>query len=224
MESHGLESIYTIPNKVSKKILERTGFVVLDKLHYLVRPLRFANNLKQIDIFADLCLSILSKELFLSRKGYFEELIEMNGSLDLLWEEVKQNQTGVMGDHDSDYINWRYFNNPLHEFRILTYREHKEGPLLGYIVYTEYDSKLEIFNITSLDKRCTDRLLQKIVSIGKGRGCNGVYIAVSKSNRWFNSLKAHLFLDTKYDMRIYSVGNQEMFENERHFFGGDRNI
>jgi len=233
IKSLGLEFIYTIPNNESKKVLERIGFLDIDSLYYLVRPLRLQNYFekyanpffaKMITPFVELGIRVFSRELFTSTKGFFEEFSKANELFDLLWEKIKTKQIGIIGEHSSEYINWRYFQNPLYKFKALTYKEHKEGLLLGYVFYTIYDSKLEIFNITSVNKNCTIRLLKRLVCIANKENCNGIYITISKNNKWFNTLKSHLFFDTKYDMRLYFIGNQDIISNNWHFFGCDRNI
>lgn len=233
IKNFGMEFIYTIPNKESKKVLERTGFVDINSLYYLVRPIKLQNYFekfinpffaKLITPFVELGLKVFSREIFISNKGFFEELSETNELFNFLWEKIKTKQTGIIGQHSSDYINWRYFQNPLYKFKALTYKEHKEDPLLGYVFYTIYDSKLEIFNITSVNKDCTVRLLKRLACIADKENCNGIYITISKDNKWFNTLKSHLFFDTKFDMRLYFIGNQDIISNKWHFFGCDRNI
>jgi hypothetical protein len=229
----GLEFIYTIPNNASKKLLERAGFLGIDSLYYLVRPInvqhhikKYANSLvgKIIAPFIGLYINIFSRELFTSDKGVFEEVNIANELFDILWDKIKIQQSGIKGDHGLNYINWRYFQNPLYKFKFLIYKKLENTPLLGYIVYTIYDNKLEIFNITSTNKDSTERLLKRLVSIAYREQCDGIYLTISKNNIWFNTLKAHLFFDTKYDMRLYSFGNKDVLTKDWHFFGCDRNI
>jgi hypothetical protein len=233
MKNLGLELIYTIPNNGSKKLLERAGFIDIDSLYYLVRPINMQNYIKKyanpfvakiIAPFIGLYKKYFSGEHFTLGKGCFEEVSRANELFDALWEKIKNKQIGIIGEHCSKYINWRYFQNPLYKFKVLTYKKREDGPILGYIVYTIYDNKLEIFNITSLYKNCTVRLLKRLAFIADQAYCNGIYITISKNNKWFNTLKSHLFFDTKYDMKLYFIGNKALLSNKWHFLGCDRNI
>jgi len=53
---------------------------------------------------------------------------------DRLFERVKL-QHSVIGSRDTDYLNWRFFHNPLHRAKSL--RMEAEGELKGYVLYFE---------------------------------------------------------------------------------------
>src|SRR4030042_4579678 len=155
----GFNFLYTIPNPESEKIIKRVGFKNAGVMHSLVKLLKTRHYLNKylnsfagrlISPFTDIGLRIISRETYVSAAGMFEETSVIDETFDLLWNKIKLQQPHMIGDHSPLYITWRYLQNPLYKFRVLTYKEEFKGDLLGFIVFTIDQGKLYIFTIIAL--------------------------------------------------------------------------
>lgn len=227
------EFIFTIPNQAAVKIMQRVGFVEKTKLFSLVKPIEILPYLKKrvkpaiaqlTAPFMTQAIKLFSKELYVSAQGVFEELPRADGSFDLLWQDFKANHTGLIGDHCSAYLTWKYFQNPIKKFRALTYRKNEGGNLLGYVFFSIDDGKMEIFDIITLHKDYANKLMKHIIRIARTENCRAIHIMISEDNPWHKMLKGYLFIDTKSNASIYCYGNSQLLSEKWHFFEGERNI
>jgi hypothetical protein len=168
-------------------------------------------------------LRLCSRETFCSTQGTVMETTEIDASFDLLWNKIKKTQSGIVRDLSSAYLNWRYFKNPLYKFRVLTYRIHPQGELLGYIFFTINDNRLEIYDLFSLKRNYAYMLLKKITHIAREEKCIAIYSRILETNPWLTTLKACNFFDAKDDALVFFHG-QELHDKEWYFFSGERNI
>lgn len=229
----GFRFIYTIPNSESKKIMERAGFTDIGFVYYLAKPITVSHYLKKkmhpllVKYAAPLIesgLRILSRETYAWTGGVFQEVSTIDQSFDLLWEKVKMIQPGILGDHSSAYLKWRYLKNPQYQFHILTYKEKAGGDLLGYVVYTIINETLEVFDIVAVDGNYIIKLLKKIVGFARQQKYHSIYLTVFKNNVWLKKLKTYRFFDTKYEMKLFLACDQGCLHENWLFFAGDRNI
>ncbi len=223
---------YTIPNYDSIKIIQRAGFKHSKVLNHLVKPVNLQYYLEKYmnpfsarlsAPFINQGLRFFSKEIYTSSGGVLTETSEIDSSFNLLWDKIKKTQSVISGDLSSPYLNWRYFQNPLCKFRVLTYKKHPQGDLLGYIFFTTYDNKLEIFDIISLNISYANKLLKKLIQISREEKRMAIYIRVLETNPYLNTLKSFTFFDSKDDALVLFFG-QELPPKEWSFFSGDRNI
>jgi hypothetical protein len=233
LSDFGFNFAYTIPNPESEKILKRVGFKNAGVIHSLVKPLKTRHYLNKylssfagrfMSPFADIGLRIISRETYISAAGVFEETSVIDETFDLLWDKIKLQQPHMIGDHNPSYITWRYLQNPLYKFRVLTYKEEFKGDLLGFIVFTIVQGKLYIFDIIAVSRTYIHKLLKKIVSIGWNENCLSINIDVFETNPLLPILKSFRFFDARGDIAVYSFGEQITSFQNCHFLAGDRNI
>ena len=229
----GFRFIYTIPNTESKKIMERAGFTDIGFVYYLIKPIsaRYFLEKKIHPLLAkisapliDLGLRILSRETYAWSGGGFQEVSTIDQSFDHLWERISISHPGILGDHSSAYLNWRYLKNPLYQFHILTYIGKLKRDLLGYVIYTIGNGALEIHDIIAIDKKCLVRLLKKIVGFARQQKYHSIYLGIFENNLWLKKLKTYWFFDSKYEMKLFFSDDIAQFPKNWTFFSGDRNI
>ncbi|MBI5588796.1 MAG: hypothetical protein HY889_10600 [Deltaproteobacteria bacterium] len=229
----GFSFIYTVPNQASIKIIERMGFVEVLRLRTLVKPVKALPYLKKYvnpavarltAPVAELAMKIRSRETYVASDGVFEEVEEADGRFDRFWRDFKADHMGVTGEQGSSYLQWKYFNNPVKNFRILACVEDGDGGLLGYICFAVNNDKMEIHDIVAREERHADKLLkQLIIKAGRER-CKYISIMLSEKSPWVKRLKAFLFLDANSHASVYCYGDMDAVAEKWHFFEGERNI
>ena len=227
----GLDLIYTIPNNDSKNIIQRAGLICIGPLFYMVRPIRFEkySNFPGIHLLSPIINSIL-KILTISfhyfkEQSIFQEENSFDDSFDSLWENIKKKQTGLIGDHSSEFLKWHFLQNPIANYRILTNRRKTDGRLSGYVIFTVTNSGLEIFDIFCLQMPLAKELINKVLKIAQKEKCKAIYCTASNKSPILNVLKRLFFFDSKFPMHLYiNTDNNNLFSETFTFFASDRNI
>ncbi len=228
----GLVFIYTVPNSQSEKLIKHAGFKEVGRLFYLAKPLRIHNYLKKhvepisariIGRIVELGIKMLSRETYYPSQGVIEEVNIVDESFDGLSDKFITSECGICGNHTKEYLTWRYLKNPHFVFRIAAFKD-SEGRLHGYIVYILDGNRIDIFDIVAMKNAVVQQLIRYVTEVGRHAECKSVYITIGPTSPWLGVLKWNLFFDTKFDMKLYSFGNDELMKKEWCFFAGDRNI
>ena len=74
---------------------------------------------KIICITLDNILRRLPIGIFLSNKDQFELATNVDESFDDFWAKIKSNPSELLGNRGSEYLNWRYCQNPDSKFQFL---------------------------------------------------------------------------------------------------------
>ena len=227
----GFDLLYTIPNNDSKKIIKRAGFAYMGPLFYMVRPIRFEkySNIFGIRLLSPIfnyLLKLLTMDSFFF-KGHtiFREENSFDDSFDSLWENIKKKQTGLIGDHSSEFLKWHFVQNPIANYRILTNRQKTDGRLSGYVIFRVTNNGLEIFDIFCLQMPLAKKLINKALEIAQKEKCKAIYCTASKKSPFLNVLNRLFFFDSKFPMHLYiNTDNNNLFSETFTFFASDRNI
>ncbi len=233
-EQGKFDFLYTIPNLKSKKIAERAGFKSLGKLYNLMKPQETVFWLgkylppvaaKVLQWPTMLALKILSRETYACYHGDFAELDWSDSSFDLFAEQWKKNQLGTLtGDHRLSYLKWRYLENPEFNFRIITFRNHETGDLLGFFVVSIHNNRLDIYDLIAVESRYIYTMIRKITDIAKSENCRGVYGMIFVKSPLIPFVRKCCFFDTKDDAEIFTSPESPDGINQWHFTSADRNI
>lgn len=229
----GFQFIYTIPNPASIKLAKRVGFSDKTKLCCLVKPINIKYYINKylskklagsVAWMVEQVLMLVSKETYIIPNGYFEEVSSIDEVYDVLWDKIKNYKSGLYGVLNSKYLYWRYFQNPLRKFRLLSYKTKRDGELLGYIIFSLSEKKITIYEIVTLGKGYDGQLLKKLIHIGRKEACQAIYINLSEGNHMINRLKRFLFVDARNETSILTFCKDSISCNEWSVFDGDRNI
>lgn len=226
--------LYTIPNLKSKKIAERAGFKSVGQLYTLMRPQETVFWLekymspvaaKVLQWPAMLAVKILSRETYVYCRGDFVELDWSDSSFDVFAEQWKKDQSGMLtGDHQLSYLKWRYLENPESNFRIITFRKHETGDLLGFFVVSIKNNRLEIYDLVAAESRYIYTMIKKITDISKSENCRGVYGVMFDKNPLMTFARKCCFFDIKDDAEIFTSPGSSEDISQWYFTSADRNI
>ena len=228
----GFALLYTVPNAHSVPLIKRAGANSVGNFKNFVKPLEAKHYLRKhmdpfsqrlLAPFVDTGLRLISKDTYLSSKGFFEEISGIDESFDLLWNIVKGSLV-MAGDHSSSYLEWKYLLNPHHGFRVLTIKERAGGSLLGFVVFTVDQNRLNIYDMAALNKASVNQLLMKIVLIGRAENCISINVSIFETNPLMPSFRSFRFLDAKTDFVVFSSGEEQWPGSGCYLFSGDRNI
>ena len=228
----GFDYVYTVPNQASIKMNQRAGYISAVKLVQFVKPVRSAQYLQKylndklsiyVGYVLDFALKIFSKETWFFSTGHFDEIKTVNASFDAIWDEVKKLETGLIGNHSAEFIDWRYFKNPISAFRLITLRSKSEGKLLGYIIFSMIDGKIEIYDIFSLKKSNKNKLLRKIIHVARREKCQAIYIGLVENSLDIRNLQRFMFFNSKNDISILVFGEDVSIFSQWAFSESDRN-
>jgi len=233
LETNKLDYIYTIPNSASIQISKRSGLRKVLDLRYYVKPIstkyylrKYLNNLLAdfLGPIINAILRVLSRESYITKGGYIQEISEINRSFDIFWENIKSTNKCVIGNHSSKYLRWRYFENPLVKIKVIAYKEVPNSEILAYIAFAIADDRLEIFDIVGLGDIYIDRLMKEIVKIARTEKVISICMRLSEQNYLPNKIKKYGFYKTMGDVCVLAYGKDDSFFVNWCYVEGDRNI
>jgi len=233
LEENKLDFVYTIPNKASIKLGERAGLKRVMDLNYYIKPIsvkyylaKYVNEImaKIISPVVSTLLKLFSMETYLKSKGHYEEIFRTDNSFDTLLGHIKEIRTELVINNCSEFLQWRYFNNPQHIFRIITYRDEPESELLGFLVFTKGDKRMEIFDVVGLNKIHENKLIKHIINLAKKERVQSICFGVSNQNSYYKNIKKFGFFKTKSDVCVLVHGMNTEFYTKWPYVEGYRNI
>lgn len=140
----GIPITYGFPNEASLPgFIKRLDWAHICTMPILARPLNFANILGKF-IGSRFLISPISivlntlARIFLRTKAVYlrEGLLvswikKFDDRMNLFWERLSKTYN-IIVVRDRDYLNWRYFENPERDYRVITVERNKA--ILGYAV------------------------------------------------------------------------------------------
>ncbi|MCU7933608.1 MAG: hypothetical protein KZQ99_01860 [Candidatus Thiodiazotropha sp. (ex Dulcina madagascariensis)] len=199
--------LYTIPNDKSRLVMRRAGYALIGQNIWLTKPLksisfvqqRVGNSLlaKVISYPLDILLKIKSKQLIrYTPKGCkFEKLTQFDERFDLFWEKIRS-QFPVIENRGSEYMNWRYIENPNRQYNILALTTSDRKEILAYIVSYDRENRTYIadFLFTGPDKNMSNILREFTFCLNKE--IEAISLVYFGSAKIVALLKSHNFLIT----------------------------
>lgn len=120
----GIKAVYGFPNQNSYKGFTKklgwNGFGNMFGWEAEIDKIDYSYNLKDSEY----------NEIIISEEGTF------NKEFDEFWQKIKPIDKWMVSKN-SAYLNWRYFQKPSSEYKILSFK-HRGGCALGYMVLKEY--------------------------------------------------------------------------------------
>jgi hypothetical protein len=170
-------------------------------------------------------MSAISLETYILDNGIIEKVDLGNTSLSVddyqLLRGDTQNGTIRL---ESNYLTWRYLENPKHEFNVYTYRKKNEKHIKGIFITTTSNKKLVIYDIIGNDNKTIYAIVKHLKSIANNNHCRGIYFSVNKKCYLNNILSRCNFFDTKDSTEVYIYPDKNKWISERCFTSADRNI
>lgn len=234
LSSLGLDCIYTMPNPASRMACLRVGMEKVKDLCCFAKPLAVRFYLEKgmpgvvataLSPFVSASLRLASRELLVSPRGVHEEPLQFDAAFDDLWRELRERADGLLGDRSTRYLTWRYLQNPLYRFRLLTCRERGASRLEGFALFTRFEAnKIEVYDIIGLGDRVIERLIAKLVGIGRRERCQALYFRAQLSSHTLRIFRRYRFFNTNDAFELFYIGKTDIPLELWDFFSGDRNI
>ena len=233
MEELGFDFLYSMPNRESKKVIEKSGLAECLTLRHLVKPVSTEHYIRKYVFsipacffapLSDAVITFISALVVPFGKGILCEENKADESFDVLWKRIQGKAQGLVGECGSRYLNWRYFKNPQNDFRLITCRR-EQNDLRGYTFYAVEAGKLEIYDIVALDGISVRSMLKELTVRAKKEGCHGIGIRITDHNPFLPWLRGFLFLDAKDDSHVFAkTSGTDIDCNTWGFLSGDRNM
>ena len=181
-----VDYIYGLPNSQSAGVFKRVGYDVSRKLQRYVKVLRSERFLRSrlrsailrrpMAVLADAATRVGSRETWLGRRGTsMAEVQRFDARFDDLWSRAAGAGIGAGVERTAVFLEWRYFNCPLHRYVTLALTA-PGGELLGYAVcllqQDEQAALIDLFRDRSRVR--TDDLLAGVVRWARQRGASSV--------------------------------------------------
>ena len=181
------------PSASMVAVYERLGFSMTGKMLRLAKPLRVDRKVKEViknSAAQRIATSIGNTFLKMaSPKGTADETLEISnqkGPCDEEFTALMHEQRGRLGiclQRSAEYLNWRYVDNPLVPYEVITARKH--GSLKGYAVWTEAGEDASIVDLFG-DDQCgmMGRLVAEIAALARNRGVMTLSVSINESHPW----------------------------------------
>ncbi len=230
---NNFDFIYTIPNPSSMNVVGRLGFKQYMEIDTYVKPIKIGKYLEKymppffaglLSYLPEILSRIITRESCLLSRGSTREVFQADNNFDDLMKRYRENKGKLFGDHSSSYINWRYLNNPVLNFRILAYHVKKESELTGYIVFNQSDDKLSIYDIFPLEEDIVEQLLKALINLARKEKCKAIYFALPSQHKLTTIIKSYRFFNSKDTMKLYWIENNSLNLSKWCFFQGERNV
>jgi len=229
---------YAAPNKFGAPILLRVGYKEIGKYKVYIKPLKtvivprkylpryLQSNilLKIIDFF----ISIVSKEKRIKDKfGYSIEMPDLfDERFDVLWEKASK-QFNIIGERSSKFLNWRYRQSYIHDYKIFCILDDKKE-LGGYIVYFVKDNICHVADMLFLPSdNSTNLLLAKFILYLRAKETGAIVIQYMGNSFIEKKLKEFDFFPKEEDeiivLYVADLPLESYLLNETnwYFFAGD---
>lgn len=230
----GFRLIYTIPYYGTIKHVERAGFNQKVHLLWFIKPLYFHQYLRNpvaknisncaVFLFDKISQSLLLNPIVIRDIDFVEEK-SIGHNFDIFFDELKHRRNNILGSRDFRYLTWRYLQNPLLKFQVLTLRKRASRDLLGYVIFTINKCKLDVYDFQYLQGKVKHLLVQKLAWIARRERCEGVYILTSAKNASLSTLRLFGFISIKEEHSLcYAALDPELNLDTWEFLQGDRNV
>lgn len=228
----GFAFLYTFPNQASEKIVLRAGFREIGLTKRFVKILNPGNIAKKymnptlanmISPGLHYVLRMLSKETYMKSDLTINEIIEPESLTELTWGGPKD-QWLTIGERNSAYIKWRYFQNPLHRFRMYIYKRPAENIVLGHIIFSIKNNNVYIFDIIFYKQNVFKSILGCFLKDMRKQGYDSISIRITQESPLNGQFRKFGFFDRREDIPLLFVGDSKLIPAKWLFFNGDRNV
>jgi len=234
LDDLGLSFIYTVPNESSRMVAKRAGVRYSTRLDCYARPIDMSFYLRKyvpgpiaaiMSPAADLLLRLSSREIRRAPAVDVEETGEIGEAFDRIWDRMREERTGLIGDRSAAYMRWRYGDNPLSDFRFITCRMRGERDLSGYAVFSvREENKVDVYDLQAFGDDCIAGLTRKLIAIGRAESRQAIYYIAPDWSPMFGELKRYRFFDTKDTLLLGFFGEPDISLEDWEFTSSDRNI
>ena len=236
-----IDILYGKPNKAAKKIFDKIGYQNIGIFKNYIKILKVKYDeenylppktlTKRFPSLFDLLLKILSKDFYIRCKTdiIFEHLTSFDDRFDEMWHIVRKHFP-IWGNRTPKFLNWRYSQSPLHQYRIFAMSEN--GKISGFIVYYIENNKCYVADLVSLSYQAgLNVLLARFIKYLRHTKVGTVSVKYFGNDRLVKKLKQFGFIHkTNSDKEIQVMCNKPALaslvldEKNWYFLSGDMDI
>ena len=114
------------------------------------------------------------------------------------------NKFTVCGVRNKEYLNWRYGQNPLHEFHVIKLL--KKNSVCGYAIFNfSSDKRMIVYDLFSDASNGVERnLIACLLITAKRHGFETIEISLLIPNPWISTLKKYGFISRPSPSEVYA--------------------
>ncbi len=200
--------VYSVPNKLSEPLLLKLGYVTVGNINRFAKILRaeYANGkyvppagiTKVLSGAVNIVLRIFSREtIFRTPKNYEVEMAEVfDDKYDVLWEKSSK-QHSIIAVRNSVFLNWRYTNSPVRDYKIFSIIKEKKE-VAGYMVYYMEDNVCNIVDVLySESDSAANVLFKEFIRYLRERKAGSISIHYIGNSSFEKILKKFNFIQRK---------------------------
>jgi hypothetical protein len=184
---------YDFPSVSMMGVYKRLGFGMTDKMLRLAKPLRIDRKVRAMIKYpaAQRFLSSAGNVLLSlgSLKRISDKAVEISVQNDACGKEFtalmheQRGQLPIYLQRSAAYLNWRYVNNPLASYEIMTARRH--GELKGYAVWTQTGEDAAVVDLFAENNQAiVTALLAELVARLASCGVMTLSMWLNESHPW----------------------------------------
>lgn len=219
--NNNIDFLYGIPNKQAEPVMVRAGYKIIGSNAWMNKPIKTYNYLKRyiksrlllkmLSRPFDVIIRLLSKESYYKKQGSysFETLKSFDNRFDELWNKVSEKHT-IIGERKSNYLNWKYINNPYKVFDIFAIVKKETKEILGFIVSHTSENRVEIVDMLTLDLKDTfDSLMTEFIRYHRNKGLEAVSIIYFGNEDIVMKLKQYRFFITNTEEKVIAYADPD---------------
>jgi hypothetical protein len=113
----------------------------------------------------------------------------------------------ICGRRSPDYLQWRYGQNPLHQFFNIQIRYRQD--LAGFCVYTiDGQGRMQIFDLyADQNREVQNSLLAAVIQVAQEKGTGTVEMSFLEGNPWEPVMKKSYFFRRDADHQVFAFTN-----------------
>jgi hypothetical protein len=204
----GIRILYGFPNPGGASVMKYVGYRELCRVHRYAKVLRISPYLQRLGKFGagGTLIARMADRGFAAFQAFGRS--RMNGRVtkplpffdqrfDELWSRVSSRHSALIV-RDQRFLNWRYHECPLHQYKTLGLLDGDESRLLGYLVYCLEDSSAVCVDLLAPGgAQDIDSLLSSWAAVARADGvaslsisCSHAPLAVSLLRQGFSQRSA----------------------------------
>jgi len=193
LETNESAFCYDFPSPGMAVVYKRMGFNVSAKMLRLAKPLRVDRKIKKMiknPAARWLGIAVVNTLLKIaSSRVNAEESLELSlhaqpcGKEFTVLAKEQCAKFGICLQRSAAYLNWRYIENPLARYEIVTAR--RDGRLVGYIVWTQAGGDASIVDLfAEEDPKMVTQLIDEVTALAEKSGVETLSVSINEAHPW----------------------------------------